>query len=566
MKLVLADSHRLAIESLARALIQRGIGVAALATSPPEVLAQVAEHQPDICLLTTHFPMSGGLDVLRVIRKQHPHVKVVMLSAAPDPNLAAAAIEGGAAGIISKYSHIADVVRVLPRLRQGERLFDAASLRGGAGAFHRPGAGHGDRPRVRLTRREQEVLTQIEEGNSTRQIARSLTVTEATVRMHVRNMLVKLGVHSRLEASTLGSRVGHDRPIPRWHPGPGGDRPQMTGSPARRSRNVSPGRSRNPHDRTILVVDDHVIFAEAIASAVDNVPGLRAFAAITIEEARGALAEREVDAVLLEIGLNGNGGMRFARQITAENPGLPIIAVTAVEDEAVLVDTVRAGVSGLVPKDESVKYLVSVVHSVLRGETQIPPRLLTRVLAELTSAQGNAANHDVPLATLTRREREVLDLLVRGMKTDHIAQRLGMSKNTLRTHIQHILGKLNVHSTLAAVAIARRATGIESLVSDFSARRVYMIPARGRSIPGRHDIPTVVARPHRGEPGARRSGGRGGVRVGWRDRGVDLLRGRSRQTLRPPKARNWARRGCACRRQDSGTGLELRADTMTRCP
>jgi DNA-binding NarL/FixJ family response regulator len=456
VKLVLADSHRLVIESLATALIQRGIGVAALATSPPEVLAQVATHQPDICLLTTHFPMSSGLDVLRVIRKQHPQVKVVMLAAAPDPSLMAAAIEGGAAGIVSKYCHLVDVVRALPRLRQGERVFDGASLGGVIGAFRRSGADHGDRSRVMLTRREQEVLTQIMEGKSTRQIARSLIVTEATVRMHVRNVLVKLGVHSRLEASTLG-RVGHDRLQRPRRSSPGCDTPQMTRSPVRRSMNVPPGRSRTPYDRTILVVDDHVIFAEAVASAVDNVPGLHAFAAITIEEARRALAEREVDAVLLEIGLNGNGGMRFARQTIAENPGLPVVAVTAVEDEAVLVDTVRAGVSGWVPKDESVKHLVSVVHSVLRGETWIPPRLLTRVLAELTSAQGNAANHNVPLATLTRREREVLDLLMRGMKTDHIAQQLCMSKSTLRTHIQHILGKLNVHSTLAAVAIARRA-------------------------------------------------------------------------------------------------------------
>jgi DNA-binding NarL/FixJ family response regulator len=369
----------------------------------------------------------------------------------------AAAIEGGAAGIIPKYWHILDVVRALPRLRQGKRAFDSTSLGGVVGAFHRAEAGHNDRHRVRLTRREQEVLTQIVEGKSTRQIARSLTVTEATVRMHVRNVLVKLGVNSRLEASTLGSRVGHDRAPPHSHSSGGRDGPHMTGSSVRRSMTVSPGRSRNPNDRKILIVDDHVIVAEAVASAVDNVPGLHAFAAITIDEARRALAEREVDAVLLEIGLNWNGGIRFARQTIAENPGLPVVAVTAVEDEAVLVDAVRAGVSGWVPKDETVKHLVSVVHSVLRGETWIPPRLLTRVLAELTSAQGNAARHDMPLATLTRREREVLDLLIRGMKTDHIAQQLCMSKSTLRTHIQHILGKLKVHSTLAAVALARRA-------------------------------------------------------------------------------------------------------------
>lgn len=191
------------------ALSRRGFAVVAQATSPPEALARVAEHRPDVCLLASHFPACSGLDVLREISKQHPHVKAVMLVAAPDPGLMAAAIEGGAAGFISRDCHIIDVVRALPRVCHGERVFDGDLLRAAVvRAFCRPGAGGGDWLRVLLTSREQEVLMQIAEGECTRQIARSLDITEATVRTHVQNVLVKLGVHSRLEASTLVAESG----------------------------------------------------------------------------------------------------------------------------------------------------------------------------------------------------------------------------------------------------------------------------------------------------------------------------------------------------------------------
>jgi DNA-binding NarL/FixJ family response regulator len=230
----------------------------------------------------------------------------------------------------------------------------------------------------------------------------------------------------------------------------------MTMPPVGRAVNAPQWGNSQQRDRTILVVDAHVTFAEACASVIDDVPGLYAFAATTTEQALRALAELQVDVVLLEVDLDGDDGIRFARQILSRNPGLRVIAVTASEDENRVIDAVRAGVYGWVPKDESVENLVSVVQGVLRGETRIPSQLLTRVLARLTSVPRDAAGRDQRMATLTRREREILDLLVAGMKTNDIAQRLCLSKNTLRTHIRHILRKLDAHSKLAAVALTRR--------------------------------------------------------------------------------------------------------------
>jgi DNA-binding NarL/FixJ family response regulator len=229
----------------------------------------------------------------------------------------------------------------------------------------------------------------------------------------------------------------------------------MTGPSPRGS--VTASRGRGSCDNTILVLDDHVAFAEALAWVLNDIPGFRAIQAATVAEAQRALAEHDVDVVLLEVELNGDDGLGFATQAGAENPDLRMVAVTASDDDDRVVAAVRAGVRGWVPKYEPVEHLLSVVNGVLRGETWIPPRLLTHVLAELFTAQRDARGLDQRLTTLSRREKEVLDCLTRGMKKDEIARHLCVSRNTLRTHIQNILGKLDVHSILAAVALARRA-------------------------------------------------------------------------------------------------------------
>jgi DNA-binding NarL/FixJ family response regulator len=209
--------------------------------------------------------------------------------------------------------------------------------------------------------------------------------------------------------------------------------------------------------RQLLVVDDYVAFAEALAWRLDTEPGLTASAVTTIEQARRTLSERRFDVLLLDVDLDGHDGLRFAGEALSVSPNMRIVVVTAGNDEGQVVEAVRLGVSGWVPKDEPIGQLLSVVRGSLRGETWIPPRLLTHVLAELKSAQRDRTEYELLLATLTRREQEILACLVAGMSVDAIAGQLYLSRNTVRTHIQNMLGKLNVHSAVAAVAVVRRA-------------------------------------------------------------------------------------------------------------
>jgi DNA-binding NarL/FixJ family response regulator len=209
--------------------------------------------------------------------------------------------------------------------------------------------------------------------------------------------------------------------------------------------------------KQLLVVDDYVSFAEALACRLGIEPGLTASAVTTIEQTRSALTEHPFDVVLLDVELDGGDGIEFAGEALSAHPDMRIVVVTAGRDESRIIEAVQIGVSGWVLKDDPIEHLLTVVWGALRGETWIPPRLLTYVLTELKSAQSERAEQAARLATLSPREKQILGCLAAGMSADSIAGQLFLSRNTIRTHVHNMLKKLHVHSALAAVALARRA-------------------------------------------------------------------------------------------------------------
>jgi DNA-binding NarL/FixJ family response regulator len=231
----------------------------------------------------------------------------------------------------------------------------------------------------------------------------------------------------------------------------------MTATLPRHPATLGNRRIAGPALCRILVLDGYVTFAEALARRLDVEPGMEAFAATTIDQARRMLAESRFDIVLLDVELDGQDGLRFADEALSDDPDIRIVVVTAGKEHGQVAAAVWVGVSGWVPKSEPIEHLLAVVRGALRGETWIPPPLLTHVLAELKAARRDHSERDALLARLTRREKEIMCCLVAGMSVDATAARLYLSRNTVRTHIQNVLGKLNVHSAVAAVAVARRA-------------------------------------------------------------------------------------------------------------
>ncbi|MER7182262.1 response regulator transcription factor, partial [Streptomyces hyaluromycini] len=171
-----------------------------------------------------------------------------------------------------------------------------------------------------------------------------------------------------------------------------------------------------------------------------QLPGGRA--AVPVQEAN---EEGLVDGISLVVG------------VRSAQPAVRVVVLAEKDDPRRAALALQAGASGWVAKDCSLSRLLNVIRGVLRDETHLPPALLTGVLRELTAARKHRTESERLVESLTPREREVLRCMVAGLGRKAVAERLFLSPHTVRTHMQNVLGKLGVHSTLAAVALARRA-------------------------------------------------------------------------------------------------------------
>ncbi|MFF0437238.1 response regulator [Streptomyces sp. NPDC004327] len=239
----------------------------------------------------------------------------------------------------------------------------------------------------------------------------------------------------------------------------------------------------------VLVVDDHRVFAESLAAALAAEPDVEVAAAGSGAAAlrcldRAAGEGRRFDVVLLDGDLGDGDGVPLVAELREGRPQLRIVVVAEKDDAHRAALALQAGAWGWVAKDCSLQRLLAVVRGVLRDETHLPPALLTGVLRELTEARRHRTESERLVESLTPREREVLRCMVAGLGRKAVAERLFLSPHTVRTHMQNVLGKLGVHSTLAAVALARRA-GVGPVDAPGPGRRIMAGAATPGTAPGR---------------------------------------------------------------------------------
>jgi two-component system nitrate/nitrite response regulator NarL len=200
--LVVGDDHVVFLDALAAVLAQQEYEVT-VARTVPETLAAVEREQPDLCLIDRHFAGHDSVGAIATMLAASSHTKVLVLSADPDSEGILAALRSGAAGYLHKTRGVTALTAAIRRVLRGEVVVDVPRAAG----KKRP-AGQDDANRLAsyLTDRERECLTLLVEGLDTSAMARKLSVSRATVRTHVQSVLMKLGVHSRLEAASFAVR------------------------------------------------------------------------------------------------------------------------------------------------------------------------------------------------------------------------------------------------------------------------------------------------------------------------------------------------------------------------
>ena len=205
---------------------------------------------------------------------------------------------------------------------------------------------------------------------------------------------------------------------------------------------------------SVLIADEQSLFRQAIRSALETEDDLTVLAeAGNGLEALEAVEHSKPDLALIDAHLPKRNGVDTTRLVRERVPTCKVLVLADRADHTTLFDAMQAGASGFVTKTVPLADLINSARAVLRGETIVPPAMLGNLLSQLVQSREQQSDVLRRISRLTRREREVLALLVDGADNDVVAERLVISPETARTHIQNILGKLDVHSRLEALAL-----------------------------------------------------------------------------------------------------------------
>ena len=207
----------------------------------------------------------------------------------------------------------------------------------------------------------------------------------------------------------------------------------------------------------LLIVDDHDMFADSLRLALSAQRDFEVVGtAATLAQAKNLVATTAPDVVLLDHRLPDGLGVDSITDLKSIRPQANIVVLTAAAEDSMLVAATEAGCAGFILKTSPLDELVSAVRTAAAGEIMVSSDLLSRLLNRLHH------QHDQPANDLTSRELEILQLIAEGLTNGAIAQRLFISVNTVRNHVQSILTKLGAHSKLEALSIAIRDGIIEA--------------------------------------------------------------------------------------------------------
>ncbi|MGH3795431.1 MAG: LuxR C-terminal-related transcriptional regulator [Pseudonocardiaceae bacterium] len=221
----------------------------------------------------------------------------------------------------------------------------------------------------------------------------------------------------------------------------------------------------------VLLVDDHEMLTDALATRLSATPDIHVVGRCTTEDSSsaGAAAVAPPDVITIEV-IAARDAAALLTRLRGAWPGAHIVVLTASQDPEQAIEAARAGADGWVSKESSVDAFAQVVRCASRGHACFPPEQLGPILRELRKDVARAHRPTGPLEALTTREHGVLVGLAGGHSAAEIADELGVSPNTVRSHTNKIFSKLDVHSRLEAASVARLA-GINPEAAPPPARR-----------------------------------------------------------------------------------------------
>jgi DNA-binding NarL/FixJ family response regulator len=221
--------------------------------------------------------------------------------------------------------------------------------------------------------------------------------------------------------------------------------------------NVADGDNEVMVPVRVLLIDDHLMVTEALAARLSTSADLWVAGRCAASDPNllQIVAGVRPDVITVEVADLGDAAEGLLAKLVGRK--VPVVVLSSARELGLAVAAARAGVAAWVAKEQGAAELENVLRGVVHGEAWWPPPMLGVVLRELRADVARAKAHDDVLGVLSRREREVLASMMEGKQASQIAGDMTISTDTVRTHIRNIFAKLDVHTRLEAVKVARAA-------------------------------------------------------------------------------------------------------------
>ncbi|MDO8690589.1 MAG: response regulator transcription factor [Dehalococcoidia bacterium] len=207
----------------------------------------------------------------------------------------------------------------------------------------------------------------------------------------------------------------------------------------------------------ILLVDDHILFREGIASLVASRPDMEVVGqAVDGLDAFQKAKDLRPDLILMDIRMPNCDGLEATRRIKREWPEARIVILTVSEEDEDLFEAIKAGAQGYLLKNLRPAALFELIQGVSRGEAPISPSLASKILKEFLQVTQKAAPPGLTEVNLTDREKQILQYVAQGSSNKEIATDLFITEGTVKNHLHNILEKLHLHNRAQAAAYALR--------------------------------------------------------------------------------------------------------------
>jgi DNA-binding NarL/FixJ family response regulator len=205
----------------------------------------------------------------------------------------------------------------------------------------------------------------------------------------------------------------------------------------------------------VLIVDDDDLMRAGLKSVLASDDSIEVVA--ETGDGRAAVESTRFhtpDVVLMDIRMPGMDGIAATREVLATSPDVKVVILTTFEDDDYIFGALNAGASGFLLKRTRPEELISAIHTIAAGDSLLSPSVTRRVIDRMARNPASAVATDKQLRTLTPREREVLELVARGLSNAEIGAALFVEESTVKSHVKRILTKLGLRDRVQAVIFA----------------------------------------------------------------------------------------------------------------